>query len=314
MTLASLFFLMSILAASCGKDAPTNQDEKITLSFSIVGADLIETDEPFSTKGDDGEETTYAIGVWEYNTNTSQYDVYARGSFDSSENISIQVTRNKKYKIKAVLLKNYFSSGEYLIVQNSSRVLTDKVDNEFVYGSEMFRVLQEGVYPLFYHEGKNKVGQGYFPGEAFYGVVTDFVASQDSDISIDLSRISTYLSIVVNGMTEGKIISKLSADANLGLEFSFEYPNTSYETWITDSYFSYGEDSFSRNLELQYVDSQNNTKILVDQKFTFRRNYRKTITLNLTKSVPTEIKSNFTINVSNSPLLDDEDQTFNVEI
>ena len=145
-------------------------------------------------------------------------------------------------------------------------------------------------------------------------MVTDFVASQDSNIAIDLSRISTYLSIVVNGMTEGKIISKLSADANLGLEFSFEYPNTSYETWITDSYFSYGKDSFSRNLELQYVDSQNNVKSLVNQEFTFKRNYKKTITLNLTKSGPTELSPNFSINVSNSPLLDDGGHTFDVEI
>lgn len=308
--LTLLIPLMSVLAISCGKDEPTKQEEKITLSFSIVGADVIETDEPFtSTKSDNGNETTYAIGVWEYNANTSQYDEYAHGSFDSSQNITIQVTKDKKYKFKVALFKDFFSSGERLVVETSdTHTHLTTAENMFTYGEGMFRQLKENVKTqAFIANGTGS--KAIFPGETFYGEINDLTISQGTNISVNLSRVSTYVEIKVNGMSSGKVESTTPA-----LKFSIEYPNTTYATWITDSSYREGADSFNQPIKLQYVDSQSNVTTLVDQNFTFKRNYKKTITINLTSSSSSEFNSTFSISVSGSSLQIDEGQTFDVNI
>ena len=304
-----LFFLVSILTVSCGKDVQTNQDEKITLSFSIVGADIIETEVPFNnTKSSESEETTYVIGVYEYNSNTSDYEIYACGSFDTSENISIQVTKNKVYKIKVALFKDFFNSGQILKnvpKSGGTATVTDAyaAENKFEYNSGMYRVLLDN-----WNQPFSKTGY-IFPGETFYGEIADFTAAQGSNITINLSRVSTFVEIKVNGMTEGKVES-----ITTGLEFDIEYPNDSYSTWITSEDFKKFEDSFMQNLYLRYVDPQNNITTILNQTFTFKNNYKKTIILNLTKSTPSELSSDFSISVSNSPLLDDGEETHNIEI
>lgn len=289
---------------ACNKEIRPIDDDQVLVSLSMVSSDIIETDEPFTRAG--GEEYTYAVLVSEYNTNTSSYEGYARGVFDSAQNISIRLTKNKKYSFKVALFKNFFSSGEQLNAYYNTDTTYTSANNKFVYDNMIFRQMHGGYSSAF--RNNNGVAHSFFMGESFFGQKTDYNATSSSSLTIDLSRTSSFLEVVVNGMTEGKVTS-----TQMGIDFEIAYPQNSYSTWLTDSEYMQGS-SFVKTLYIQYVDSQSKTTQLIYQNFTFLRNYKKTITINLESTTPSSVSNSISLNVSNAELKTDTPETFNCTI
>lgn len=306
-TLQHIIFLMLLCSLfSCKKkdDSTLVDNEKIKVSLSLIHAELLETDVPLPTKSG-SEETTYAIMAYEYNPNTSSYDNYAHGVF-SSKNISIELTKNKKYKFAIALFKDFFKAKQQLNAYHNSDTTYYTASNKFVYNDMIFRQLHGGSSSPFRDD---KGIHSKFLGETFYGSLDDYIASENNSPRIDLNRVSTLLTVKINGMTEGKIIS-----SDMGMDFSIDFPNNTFQTWITDAKFMDGQSSFRETLLLTYVSPQNVSTRLVYEGFTFKRNFEKTIIINLTQSSSAIQQSNISINLSESSLQKDSDSVFNKNI
>lgn len=302
------------LFASC-EQLPVNvqEDEYITVRFSVLNADIAESDVPLETKSGDTE-YTYVIEAKQLSTNTSEYEQYARGVFDSSDNIAIRLKSGKKYSFKVALLKDFFCSGWLLNAYSNTDTTYYAANNKFVYDGKVFEQLHGGISFPFHTNTNPLTNYDSIDCDSFYGTVSEYTASANGSISVSLSRTATYLEVKTTGLTEGKI------GVSEGIFFTIEYPTTSYTGWMTDNRFVNGEETFNTYLRFDYyppgveVGDYDNSTLLVRQQFTFKRNYKKTITLNITHAAPTESSNGISINVSEVDLLIDESEEFDCEI
>ena len=279
------------------------EDDAITVSLSMVSADVLEDDEPFTRAT--GDETTFAILVSEFNTNTNNYEQYARGVFSSSNNISVRLKKNKKYSFQVALFKDFFSSGQQLNAYYNTDTTYTSANNKFVYDNMIFRQMHGGISSPYICNGRQ---YSTFYGETFYGKKTDYTATSTGTLEINLSRVSAFLEVIVNGMTEGKVSA-----TDWGVNFDIVYPNNTYSSWITDAKYMY-DSSFDQGLLLRYYDADNNETIIVQQSFVFKRNYKKTITINLNSSSQNNLSKGVSLNVSSTALQTDTPETIDCTI
>lgn len=303
-SVAATFACLCLLVACNKNEMPVQDEETVVLSLSVASADVIIKDEPYTRA--EGDETTFAILVRQYNTNLNSYENYARGVFDSSNNITVQLTKNKKYSFEVALFKDFFSSGQVLDAYYNTDTTYTKANNKFVYDNKIFRQMHGGFSDAFtYTNGQHST---IFRGETFYGKLNDYTATGTGTLEINLSRVSAYLEVVINGLTEGKVSA-----TDYGVRFDIVYPNNTFSSWITDSRFMNGT-SFKEGLLLRYYDSGNNETTLVQQTFTFNRNYKKTITINLNSSTQNNLSNGVSLNVSNATLQTDTPETIDCTI
>ena len=299
------FFIFCMLCVavfvSC-EQLPTDieEGEYITIPFSVVNASVTHADEPLETKSGETE-YTYVIEAQQYNENTSKYEQYAHGIFDSSVGISIRVLTGRKYKFSVALFKDFFKTDYYLVASYDTY---RAANNEFVYDEQIILDLHNGAFidnPYTSYDVSHC--------ETFFGTVDEYIASANGSVSVTLSRRSSLLELVVNGLTEGRIT------ASEGPHFSLEYPNTTGSFWMTHKDYAKGNESFSTRVKFTYYPSDSDDGVvLVNQYFTFKYNYKKTITLNLSQSSSTESSSSFSITVSETELGTDEDSEFDCEV
>lgn len=306
--LITLFMGISLMLTSCESKLEENNatEKEIIVSLALTHFDVEVTDEPISSRAGVEDEFTYLVQVRKYNANTSSYENYAHGVFNSG-NIQIKLTEGKKYSFEVALFKDYFKSGYIATAYYNTNAYYYEANNEFVYNNMIFSQLHPGITDKFRTSNGGRPSK--FMGETYYGEVNEYEANIASTVNIDLSRVSTYLNVIVNGMTEGKVVS-----TDMGMDFSIEYPNTTYSTWITDSKYQNGKDSFNQTLLLTYINSKDEETRLIYDTFTFKRIHKKNIIINLKSKTPVEFSSNFSINISDSELNVDEDITVDCEI
>lgn len=299
------FFAGFCLLVACNKnELPMQDEETVDVSLSMASADVIIEDEPYTRAA--GDETTFAILVSQYNTNTNTYEQYARGVFDSSNNISIRLTKNKKYSFQVALFKDFFSSGQVLNAYYNTDTTYTKANNKFVYDNMIFSQMHGGISSPY--TSTTGAHSSTFYGETFYGTQGNYTAVSTGTLEINLSRVSAYLEVVINGLTEGKVSA-----TDWGVYFDIVYPNNTYSSWITDAKYMNGT-SFNQGLLLRYYDADNNETTIVQQTFTFKRNYKKTITINLNSSSQNNLAKNISLNVSNAALQTDTPETIDCTI
>ena len=307
---SSLFIVSLLMLFACSnnvEEITSTEEKQIKVSLSLKNNDILITDEPLFSKSRSEDEFTYAVQVSVYNANTSNYENYAHGVFDSKD-IEINLTEGKKYIFEVALFKNFFNSGQILSAYHDTDIYYYSANNKFTYNNMIISQMHGGISSPF-QDKDNGAKRSKFMGETFYGKTVDYIAEVNAKVEINLSRVSTYLNVIVNGMTEGKVVS-----TDMGMDFSIEYPTTTYSTWITDSKYMNGEESFLETLLLKYISPDNEETTLVYQNFTFKRNYKKSIILNLKPATPSEIDSKVSLNISESELETDENSTFECEI
>ena len=302
--LLSLLLLGGACLFSSCEQMPTDtqQDEYITVRFSL-NANFSESDSPLETKGD--TEHTYVVEAYQYNPNVSYYESYARGIFDSSENIAINLISGRQYSFRVAYFKDFFNSGWLL---NGYEDFYSAANNEFIYDNIAFYQLKGGASCPFYYGLPTSAAYASINCESFFGTVEDYTAVANGSINVSLSRTASFLEVQTTGLTEGRIV------ASEGYHFTIEYPNTSYSGWITDNRFVSGGDSFTIPITFRYyppnVDNEANSTLLLRQEFTFKRNYKKTVTINITPATPTETSNGVSFTISDADLQIDESEEF----
>lgn len=295
-----------VMLVSC-EQLPTDvqDDEYVTIPFSILHASIIQSDMPLDTKTGDETEYTYVVHVYEESLNVGFLD-YARGVF-SSPNFSIRAKVGRRYNFEVALFKDFFSSGECLTAYSNRDTTYFSANNKFVYDDLRFSPLQ-GSSTYSYLRAQDKTRHKYFMGDAFYGSLDNYTATTGGVIEINLNRVSAYLDVVVNGLVEGTITS------DLDLGFSIAYPNTTYSSWITDNQFRTRPNSFNNQaIGFTYTAPDGTQTELAGATVEFIRNHKKRIVLNLSYQSPaTEQSNSFSLNISDTTL-DESDEDIVVD-
>ena len=163
--MALLAVVMSINFTSCSDDDVMETPQRYTISLACAGEILDISDEPLTraNKSNIYEITVYADGA-----------KYATGSFDSVENVTIDLVSGKTYSFKA----------SYVI--DSSQQPTNKFDYSVDTGGG-------AILPKYYYNG----------GGCYYGAIDKYTPEKNEKIEIYMKRMSFGLKLMASNLIDG---------------------------------------------------------------------------------------------------------------
>ena len=288
---AVLALLVCVGIAACNNDAtevPT-EPETYTVKLGWAGEILDVSYEPLTRVSTDD---LYGIQVYslpksEEAKYDSDWNPYAYGLFDDSSNITITLQSAFKYKFEATMIRDgknkvykydggygdpFYFHPNYL-----------KPDNKFYYnGNNNFNYLNNGYTQL--------IDRNHYmhPNiERFYGLLSDYIPSENSNAQIDMKRTSFGAKFIAKGT--------LAVDGTLIIEMKdapkMELALTDGDDQISDvfSFFdlekAWAKDDYTETIDVTFkrIRTDDTVQPLGTHAITFKRNTTTVVEVNIDK-------------------------------
>ncbi len=247
-------FALVVFAISCSKDEgtdlpqtpdqPSEQPEKVTVSFTVKGDVTIEED-PLSTSRAAGVETEstdlYGINIY-YDKHKDGVinDKYGYGLFDNVADMTVSLLTGYKYKFVCSLVKDgkskiFNGKTDYSYSVNATegygapfwKSIQDFLEDSYSYSNDYNEYSPTNVMNKFMLGGAGHLtglGQGwgheknvysiyingidnfthYFSADRYYGETTDYIPKEGGVVNISMKRCTFGAKFVVTGVTDGK--------------------------------------------------------------------------------------------------------------
>lgn len=291
--------LLMLTAVACSDDSKTEQitppEEPVYYNVSLcMGGEISVEEEPL-TRGT-ATNDIYGINVFvDEDGDGTISDHYAYGLFDNKQDMTIPLLSGYKYKFECSLVKNgkntlYYGqafnnaySGFAEPFMNSATQST-MVGNEFILGNTFLYLSGSSAHiPGTTPTTSNAATQS--PNiNRFYGILEEFVPTQDGVATIYLKRMVFGAKLIINGVVDGTVtVSGLWGDLNQTVTEDYEGQAIIYTVpSVTDCLASESEYTFSKTLSLKYDSNRGDAWNLSNSlDVTFKRNTLTTITINV---------------------------------
>lgn len=283
-----LFLLMGMCVfLSCSKDTPiieevtTPKEFIVSLGFSGEITQIYES--PLMRAAENND--LYGIQVYSMQVeNGTQYQPYAYGLFDDKGSITVKLLEGYKYKFVSTM-----------VVDGKSRILssyegyyspffhgeTTPLTNSFTYTRDIYLSgLSRGS--SFLSEPHNIYARPNT--DRYYGENEGYIPVEGGRVSINMKRVAFGVKVVVEGLTEGKIIIKLSEAPEMYIDF----PGTEIQQIFTfsDISFCWVNDDYSETVTFSSNWSKANgeTVPIASRDITFKRNKLTTIQIKISET------------------------------
>ena len=326
--LFSLLIAATLLSA-CSSDLedeptqPTTPDNEgtvyeVKLNFDGEIADFTESEEPLTRADGTEAKRVYGINVWCMKTDGSQtsYTNYAYGLFDNKDDMVISLLGGYKYRfecymveddIERLYLDNYTgTTGEYPF---GYRTINNKFNigsssSGFHFDSTNITTNKSYSYSSY---SKRYTYQSNPQIGIFYGILSDYIPSQNLIATIPIYKIGYYgLRIVITGVPDGSLsVSPTykdyiyyynSSNSSFPISSSQSWGNTftgegSIENLFTGGFYSalsYSDwlsrmQNYSTNTSVSFTWTRaNGYKQSFSKDVTLKRNVMTVLTVNLT--------------------------------
>lgn len=307
--MVSFAILMCANFLSCSnnnENIPVINDEFIEVPLQIKTNFSIDiTDEPISRST---EQPVYAIEVLEINPNTSYYESYAFGFFKSTDNLSVNLKKSGKYKIKVALYYNYFDNyrfGSY----NEKYVYYETYTDTFTY---VDKGSFHGVTAWYDYSEDNIIKLSLINGDTFYGELDKFSPSYSNACSVELERISTAIEFTVEGLKEG--IVKLNVGNNYSAGSRLIHDQLTTEKTSLSQIFTPNElvtnETVKISVSATYISSNEKETSLISDSYIFTRNMKKRFLIKLEKNETDETNIGLKLSLIDIEFKDEEQSTY----
>ena len=289
--------IICLLFVSCDLDneLPMSTEEMVDISLDFSG-DYIDISDMPLTRGNTPQ-AYYAVKVMSLNPNTNNYEVYATGIFDNTDDMVVKLSTSKQYKFAVALLYDYLENYSFG---------SDEVTNEFDYTDPYpARVIHGGYSSPF--KDKNGYECSSAMIDSYYGFLNNYAPKSDGICTIDMKRVTVGLEIEVEGLTKGHVSVWSPVDIDLT-------PDSPYADILLTSnkmFNIYDEkinDTASIQLSIAYVAEDGKNTTLFSGYVTFTRGYRKRVLLKLTPEIPAEVNSGMAFSLENIDIKDESEQ------
>lgn len=289
-----------LMAASCSKENPselvTPSEELVYYDVSLnFGGEISVDDEPL-TRGMTTNDI-YGINVYVDEDMDGQINEhYAYGLFDNKEDMTIPLLSGYKYRFECSLVKNakntlYYGqafnqsySGFSYPFQNSSTTST-MIGNKFILGNVYLKGLTGSDAHIAGTTPTTSNAAVQSPNiNRFYGVLSEYVPTQNGVATINLKRMVFGAKLIINGVVEGSVkVSGLWGDLNQTVTDDYEGKATIYTVpSIVDCLANANGYSFKKTLSFKYDSNRGDVWDLSNSlEVTFKRNTLTTIIINV---------------------------------
>lgn len=294
---AILSCIIGVLFISCNvEESPLVEDEVIDVSLSLSG-DYIEISDMPLTRGNTAQ-AYYAVKVMCLNPNTNDYERYATGIFDNTDDMIVKLSTSRQYKFAVALLYDY--------LENYSFGRGDEVTNEFDYSDPYpARVIHGGYGSPFNEKNGQECSSAMI--DSYYGFLNDYTPKSDGTCTIDMRRVTVGLEIVVEGLTKGHVSVWFPVD----IDITPENPCTDVLLTSNKMFDIYDEeiyDSANIQLSIAYVDESNNSTTLFSEYVEFQRGYKKRVLVKLSPETPAEVNNGISFSMEQKDIKDESGQ------
>lgn len=288
LTLLTAF--ISLLAfMSCSNEEVETQST--TPNYYTVKVNLIsDTGETRATRS--VTNNLYGLQVYSKSAGDANYQAYAYGLFNDPSLISVKLEEGKIYQFvcrKMELLEGMLMSTNPFMhrAKSTGNLESTELNNEMTYNTDEMIWLGNGVAELYIPNDPTNYG-GYYPQVvSFYGYLSDYSPSANSTLSIDMKKVSFGMKFVAADLAEGEIRIQCNASPyqitltpdNKEFQcvdtFKGSYSSIPNTTWMADDY---SEDILISSIKWVNPSNQE-TVLLSNREFTFKRNMLSTITI-----------------------------------
>ena len=332
----STLVITAVFFSSCTKEVgPTETQDKdmVLVNLSLTGE--VELKETLLTKSTSSNDL---IGVQVFQG--SSY--YAYGLFDDVSKMNIYLHSGEKYKFVCTVVKNgkdlvfmgndtsphngielkflekralyYLGKGKYglpFLVFGNSYNSGDGVmlSNEFNYSSVThYKCLEYGAIT----SGNYRTIETYPKGDRFYGLVSNYEATNNGSLSIPMKRVGFGLTLSVSGITDGEVaVTIKNSDKtfanNTGIKQDTKFGTTMWSFFDLASAYQYA-DNYAENFTVGVVWKRGVgvTQDLGTKVVQFKRNSVNHVKINLSSST----KSSGVAITLEEPVITTENYTF----
>ena len=288
-----------LTAVACSDDTKSEQiappEELVYYNVSLcMGGEISVEDEPL-TRGT-ATNDIYGINVFvDTNGDGNITDHYAYGLFDNKQDMTISLLSGYKYKFECSLVKNgkntlYYGqafnnaySGFAAPFMNTSTKST-MIGNEFILGTTYLDLAGSDAHIAGTTPTTSNAATQSPNINRFYGILEEFVPTQDGVATIYLKRMVFGAKLIINGVVDGTVtVSGLWGDLNKTVTEDYEGQAIIYTVpSVTDCLASESEYTLSKTLSLKYDSNRGDAWDLSNSlDVTFKRNILTTITINV---------------------------------
>lgn len=189
----------------------------------------------------------YGVQIWDITGGTPQ--PYAYGLFNDASKIELKLTEGNDYKIEMTLFPNGIQSIKPATAGYKEPFGLSsgnpKLENKFIVSSSVYMNRLGSGQVYFEDTGTT---QNHPKLSRFHGVVEQFTPIGDESIDIELKWVVFGLTVIPEGLTEGKLLISLDGDPNIQITPSspnaitkqihtFKRANPALGDWCSDDYF-----------------------------------------------------------------------------
>lgn len=307
LSLALLFCItFSLSFTSCGSSeisddiingqTSTNPPKEYIVKLGL-GGEITSTISPFTRTTTNTDLTGIQVYSCPNDGKSTEYTNYAYGLFDTTSGINIKLLDGYKYKLECSTVKDgknklfsfsqEYSTPFYILGSNSYC----SVSNGFTYNTtNNMNSISSGYSDLIDNKSYSHPNT-----DRYYGLVTDYVPSENGSISMNMVRAAYGVKIVTDNFKEGSLQVSMK-DSPL---HTITYPTTEYQDIYTFKYLSncFTNLNYTEDIEVSanWVKSDGVSVPLDTKTVTFQRNMLTTITIKIQDN-----SVNNGVNISNS--------------
>lgn len=284
--MAVMAVLMCVNFTSCSSDdsdiepSVPQKPKEYMVSLGFTGEITISEGPLSRVSGND----LYGIQVYSCPDSSTDYANYAYGLFDDVSSATIKLLKGYKYKFIATMVvdgKNKIKKsydGKYF--QPFGYVTQPSITNSFIYTTKESLIEAFGITDGYSYLSSDK--EYSRPNtDRFYGEQSDYVPTENGNISINMLRTVYGLKVIANNLTEGTL--NISMDG--APQMNVIYPNSEIEDIFTFCYVSkaYSSDGYSETVATSFTWTRNDGVAipLGTHDITFKRNKQTIVTVEI---------------------------------
>lgn len=223
--------VLSFWGCNNGEDPANeiNDPKEYMISFGFSGeiTDIINSPLPKTVSTD-----LYGIQIYSMPAKGGTYTPYAYGLFDDISAISIKLLEGYTYKFVCTMvidgkkkIQHSYVYYDPFYISNEGNGYFSSIENKFTIGKGYFYSIDKGGTNL----AKDSKSYDRPNTDRYYGEISNYTPSDNSSVSINMTRVSFGAKVIAEGLTEGKITISLEKAPAI----TITYPKTETEDIFT---------------------------------------------------------------------------------
>ena len=297
LSLALLFCVtFSLSFTSCGSSSEisddiingqtsTNPPKEYIVKLGL-GGEITSTISPFTRTTTNTDLTGIQVYSCPNDGKSTAYTNYAYGLFDTTSGINIKLLDGYKYKLECTTVMDgkdkllsdnkayytpFYINGVNCACPISNGFTYNTTDNMASISSGNSFLKINNTQNIYYHPNTDR----------YYGLVTDYVPSENSSISMNMVRAAYGVKIVTDNFKEGSLQVSMKNSPLL----TITYPTTEYQDIYSFNYLSncFTNLNYTEDIEVSanWVKPDGVSVPLDTKTVTFQRNMLTTITIKI---------------------------------